>query len=260
MTNTISEKIQHLENCWKQKNLYQEYKLLPDNIDKDRYRAEYKKEIITKNKSYKSNTRIIQPTFILDIVKSSFQYLPSLNLHSINNTSSQIDIFLKNDFISVNNIPGVGDIQPNIIIQYKFPKHIKVAISAQQLRCTNEIPSNRRVGTILNFNYASPLILKDFLVNSRVITEDLIYLLCDMAAMSFDEDIAFTYFRDFYGSRWNDTKEAKVLEAYEEAPNALPGTLLGAVNCITHMERNSNHTVVSNKMFDLALDIVRCNK
>lgn len=259
MIQTISEKVQHLENCWREAGLYNDYKLLPDNIDKNRYRAEYKGQVITKNKSYTSNTTIIQPTYILNIVKDSFGYLPSLELKDIKHTTSEIDIFLKNDFIHTNNIPGIGDIQPNVIIQYKFPKLIHITISAQQLVCTNEIPSNRRIGTMLNFKLSNPLALKDFLINSKYTTKKLITLLSDMANISFQDTIAFNYFRDFYGHKWNTTKEGKLSEAYENAPNALPGTLLGAVNCITHVERSTSDKTVSNKMFNLALDIMRFN-
>ena len=138
---------------------------------------------------------------------------------------------------------GIGDIQAYIILQFNVSaKYPKLALSYNQITCTNQLPSLRndplsKVLDIKNMTSISSHVGK---LNQYVIKEvqSMLDLLNVLAEITISTKSAITLFSLAFGIHDIENEKPKLydilMDKYDTADNASPGYLLGAINAVTN--------------------------
>lgn len=209
---------------------------------------------LDKNKTVDEGFVLTQPNEIQEIVNILVEKNPGLRLITANNCNHgrQIDIQLSfpEEYIIKSDIDGIRDVIPTLFMTFNVHSVVKFIFSTVQLFCSNQIPTlkNDPLNKLIELNKRKSVLeqiyeqsftfdkLHELMKNKVEELESFSSIPC--SDENFENYAEYIY--DFnYNKEGKLTKKSNELKErlnhiYYNAPNALPGTLLGSFNAVTN--------------------------
>ena len=241
--------------------------LVPDKESANRYRIEKYGEdegrVLCVHRAVSSTFKPCKNTMLLELGKAIFdQDEFTLTQASLINHGEKIIIRAR-----LNNIQnfssdtcGIGDLEPSLNFIVPVAGTISIALTTVQLFCSNQIPVLRSnpLNQFFSMNHRTDLEEKIHEVTTKFgdIREVFLSQLKDLERYA-ESPLSDEGLLDFYSvwagcpsdvdfTEYRPKMAATLQSYYDHAPNAAPGTLIGALNSVTHYlamkKYRSNHT------------------
>ena len=246
-----------------------EPQMVPDKATADRYRIERSSDhrVLCPRRAFGAKFEPFGNSRILALGKAIFDRNKSLTITKATSTGfgEKLVVMAKiNQLQQASSITGIGEVTPNMVMLFNVAStSVKIGLTYYQLFCDNQIPSlvNDPLSRVLSLDkdatdemlMESSGNLNDYLYDNVERMMGLLSLLGNtlVSTRSIITLFAVTFgVYDIEEERPNLFKS--LMECYESAPNAAPGTLLGGLNAITHYYTLVDHkTRRSARMADL---------
>lgn len=205
------------------------------------------RECIARTKQVSQNFSLVQPQKIQEVVERMLEN-DNLGIVRANNYNygEKVDIQFAYKKVFPNNIPGIGVIQPHLYVSIPVWGGINFVTTLVQLACTNQIPSlasdpSSKFVTLTHSGDVEKKLDKIAVEMDGVeeFVEGMVERLSTFSTFSIDDDEFELFARRLYkipedkASKQKSRVLNRLKTCYTEAPNALPGNLLGAMNAVT---------------------------
>ena len=234
--------------------------LVPDKEVENRYRIERNdtNKVLKINRAVSKQFKVLSNKKILEIGTKLLEDNDNLTITAASSKNYGENIFLEakiKDFKineELENIEGIGKVEPNLFINIPVLGSINFITSAYQIVCQNQVialssnPLTKAVSIKHNSDIEEQI--DNVLINYQNIEQEFNDILNKLAVFKefnlTDED-----YNDYLGSLFSVTDITKdkprlyktLCDKYLNAPNSSPGNLLGAYNSITNYIATNNY-------------------
>lgn len=242
--------------------------LVPDKEVENRYRIERSdtNKVLKINRAVSKQFKLLSNKKILEIGTKLLEDNENLVITSASSKNYGENIFLEariKDFVvnkELEQIQGIGKVEPNLFINIPVVGSINFITSAYQIFCSNQVialssnPLTKAVSIKHNQDVEEQI--DNVLVNFQNIEQEFNQILNQLAVFKefnlTDED-----YNNYLGSLFSVSDITKdkprlyktLCDKYLNAPNSSPGNLLGAYNSITNYIATNNYKNTELKYF-----------
>lgn len=234
--------------------------LVPDKEVENRYRIERNdtNKVLKINRAVSKEFKLLSNKKILEIGSKLLENNENLIITSASSKNYGENIFLeakiKNFKVNeeLENIQGIGKVEPNLFINIPVIGNINFITSAYQIFCQNQVIalSSNPLTKAVSITHDSDIENKidNVLVNFQNIESEFNSIINQLAVFK-EFNINDEDYNDYLGNLFNASDITKdkprlyktICEKYLNAPNSSPGNLLGAYNSITNYIATNNY-------------------
>ena len=234
--------------------------LVADKEVENRYRIERSdtNKVLKINRAVSKQFKVLPNKKILEIGTKLLEDNENLIITAASSKNYGENIFLEakiKDFKineNLEEIEGIGKVEPNLFINIPVLGSINFITSAYQIKCSNQVialSSNPLTTAVsIKHNHDVEEKIDNVLVNFENIEKEFNDILNQLAIFK-EFNITDKEYNDYLGNLFNVSDVAKdkprlyktLCDKYLNAPNSSPGNLLGAYNSVTNYIANNNY-------------------